>query len=82
VYVRVLARDDAGRVRALNHFNKQAKGLFARAIVASGREFDDVAQLMDWARAEGYEVGLNGGELELVVPSVTGAPGQLMAALR
>jgi hypothetical protein len=37
---------------------------------------------MDWARAEGYEVGLNGGELELVVPSVTGAPGQLMAALR
>ena len=82
VYVRVLARDETGRVRALNHFNKQAKGLFARAIIASGLEFDDVAQLTDWARAEGYEVGLNGGELELVVPSVTGEPGRLMATLR
>jgi hypothetical protein len=82
VYVRVLARDETGRVRALNHFNKQAKGLFARAIVESGVEFDSVAQLLDWTRAEGYEVGLNGGELELVVPSVTGEPGRLMATLR
>ncbi len=41
VYVRVLARDDTGRIRALNHFNKQAKGLFARALVASGADFGD-----------------------------------------
>lgn len=82
VYVRVLTRDDTGRVRALNHFNKQAKGLFARAIVASGLEFDDAGQLAEWARAEGYDVGLNGGDLDLVVPSVTGEPGRLMAALR
>ena len=45
IYVRVLARDDSGRVRALNHFNKQAKGLFARAIVASGAEFGDASEL-------------------------------------
>ncbi len=82
VYVRVLARDDSGRVRALNHFNKQAKGLFARALVASGAEFGSVAQLLGWARTEGYEVGLNGRDLELVVPSVTGEPGRLMATLR
>ncbi len=81
-YVRVLARDDSGRVRALNHFNKQAKGLFARALVASGADFEHVAELVDWARAEGYEVELNGRELELVVPSVTGEPGRLMATLR
>ena len=82
VYVRVLARDDTGRVRALNHFNKQAKGLFARALVSSGGDFGDAAQLLDWARSEGYEVGMNGRELELVVPAVTGEPGRLMAALR
>ena len=82
VYVRVLARDDSGRVRALNHFNKQAKGLFARALVSSGAEFRDAAHLLDWARAEGYEVAMNGRELELVVPAVTGEPGRLMATLR
>ena len=82
VYVRVLARDDSGRVRALNHFNKQAKGLFARALVASGIEFDSAAQLLEWATAQGYDVGLNGRELELVVPAVTGEPGRLMATLR
>ncbi|WP_345761544.1 YaaA family protein [Diaminobutyricibacter sp. McL0608] len=82
IYVRVLARDDSGRVRALNHFNKQAKGLFARAIVASGAEFHDASELVDWAVGEGYEVALNGREFELVVPSVTGQPGRLMATLR
>ena len=82
VTVRVLGRDAEGRVRALNHFNKQAKGLFARAIVASGIEFGDAAELLDWARAEGYDVGVNGRELELTVSQVTGEPGSLMAALR
>lgn len=82
VYVRVPARDDDGRVSALNHFNKQAKGLFARAIVASGAELDDVTQLLDWARTEGFEVAMNGRDLELVVSAVTGEPGRLMATLR
>jgi cytoplasmic iron level regulating protein YaaA (DUF328/UPF0246 family) len=82
VYVRVLARDDTGRVRALNHFNKQAKGLFARALVESGAEFGSAVELLDWATSEGYEVQLSGLELELVVPAVTGEPGRLMATLR
>lgn len=82
VYLRVLARDETGRVRALNHFNKQAKGLFARALVTSGADFGNVADLLKWARSEGYEVELAGNELELVVPAVTGEPGRLMATLR
>jgi cytoplasmic iron level regulating protein YaaA (DUF328/UPF0246 family) len=86
-YVRVLARDENGRTRALNHFNKQAKGLFTRALIEAGVDFGGTGELLDWARDEGYDLSLAnaqdaGGELELVVPEVTGVPGRLMAALR
>ncbi|MFF1634327.1 YaaA family protein [Leifsonia sp. NPDC058248] len=86
-FVRVLARDENGRTRALNHFNKQAKGLFTRALIEAGVDFAGSGELLDWARAEGYDLSLAsgpeaGGGLELVVPEVTGVPGRLMAALR
>jgi cytoplasmic iron level regulating protein YaaA (DUF328/UPF0246 family) len=86
-YVRVLARNENGRTRALNHFNKQAKGLFTRALIEAGVDFAGSGDLLDWARDEGYELSLASGpdaagELELVVPEVTGLPGKLMAALR
>jgi len=84
-YVRVLARDESGHVRALNHFNKQAKGLLTRALIEAGAGFETTASLLDWADAEGYELRLAGdgsADLELVVPEVRGAPGKLMAALR
>ncbi|GAA1442336.1 YaaA family protein [Leifsonia poae] len=90
-YVRVLARDESGNTRALNHFNKQAKGLFARALVQCGIDFAGTAELLDWARSEGYDLSLSTGgpasaggvgDLELVVPEVTGERGSLMAALR
>lgn len=84
-YVRVLARDETGHVRALNHFNKQAKGLLARAIVEAGAGFETTVDLLAWAGAEGYELRLAGDgsrDLDLVVPEVRGEPGRLMAALR
>jgi hypothetical protein len=84
-YVRVLARDDSGHVRALNHFNKQAKGLLTRALIEAGASFASTAELLAWARDEGYELrpGAEGSrELELVVPEVRGVPGRLMATLR
>lgn len=84
-YVRVLARDESGHVRALNHFNKQAKGLLTRALIEAGAGFETTASLLDWAGAEGYELrpaGDGSADLELVVPEVRGAPGKLMAALR
>jgi cytoplasmic iron level regulating protein YaaA (DUF328/UPF0246 family) len=83
-YLRVLARDDGGNVRALNHFNKQAKGLFTRALIDTSVDFSGTDQLLDWAATEGYDLSIagNGRDLELVVPEVTGAPGKLMAVLR
>lgn len=85
-YVRVLARDERGQVRALNHFNKQAKGLLTRALVEAGASFASTDDLLAWAEAEGYELRpsaeAGSRDLELVVPEVRGDPGRLMAALR
>jgi uncharacterized protein len=84
-YVRVLARDEGGNVRALNHFNKQAKGLLTRAIVEAGIDFASTVELLEWAAAERYELteaSDGSGDLELVVPEVAGSPGKLMAVLR
>jgi cytoplasmic iron level regulating protein YaaA (DUF328/UPF0246 family) len=84
-YVRVLARDAGGHVRALNHFNKQAKGLLTRALIEAGTDFATTDELLAWAAAEGYELrpaGDGSTELELIVPEVAGEPGKLMAVLR
>lgn len=84
-YVRVLARDEDGRVRALNHFNKQAKGLLTRALVEAGQSFETTDELLDWAVAESYELSVacdGSRDLELVVPEIAGSPGALQAVLR
>jgi cytoplasmic iron level regulating protein YaaA (DUF328/UPF0246 family) len=76
VFVRVVAVDGDGRKRALNHFNKKAKGLFTRALLTSRpAPLDDVDALLEWARSAGFELapgaaGSSGGdgarEVELV----------------
>jgi hypothetical protein len=84
-YVRVLARDESGAVRALNHFNKQAKGLLTRALIDAGVDLRTTDDLLDWARSEGYDLSLSDdgtGDLRLVVPEVSGEPGKLLAVLR
>jgi cytoplasmic iron level regulating protein YaaA (DUF328/UPF0246 family) len=71
VYVRVVSVDASGRRRALNHFNKKSKGLFARAILDAGREFRDVGELMAWSSDAGFALtpGLVPGEWDLAVPA-------------
>lgn len=51
VYLRVLTVGDDGRRRALNHFNKQGKGRFTRALLEAGVDHPDVDSLLDWARS-------------------------------
>lgn len=73
VFVRVVSIDEAGRRRALNHFNKRAKGLFTRAYLESRPQIDSVGQLIDWANSAGFRLEIASGqrreapvELELV----------------
>jgi cytoplasmic iron level regulating protein YaaA (DUF328/UPF0246 family) len=54
VYLRVVSVDGDGRRRALNHFNKRAKGLFTRALVADRPDLHSRQDLVDWARAAGF----------------------------
>ena len=68
--VRVVARGADGTVRALNHFNKKAKGELVRALILGGRDLASVADLLDWAAASGIELSRGAdGELVLVAAS-------------
>ena len=71
VFVRVVSVDDAGRRRALNHFNKRAKGLFTRAFLESRPQIDSVDQLLDWAGRGGLPARSR------VEPRCRGAPVEL-----
>ncbi|MDT3344572.1 MULTISPECIES: YaaA family protein [Microbacterium] len=71
-YVRVVSEGPDGAVRALNHFNKHAKGELVRRLASTRPHTTDPAGLMRWAQDEGIVLRPSGaGELELVVPPVT-----------
>ena len=68
LYLRVVTETADGRARALNHFNKKAKGIFTRALIRHGESFDTAAELLDWAPGAGFELRPGAaGELDLVV---------------
>jgi cytoplasmic iron level regulating protein YaaA (DUF328/UPF0246 family) len=69
-FVRVRSRDGEGRLRSLNHFNKQGKGRFVRALMEDGVATDSLDALADWAAGRGFALTRNrdSGELDLVVP--------------
>jgi uncharacterized protein len=73
VFIRVVSIGADGRRRALNHFNKQAKGRLTRVILDSRPDLRSVPDLIEWAAQEGLtlEVGhrpeSRPRELELVV---------------
>lgn len=58
VFVRVVSVDSDGRRRALNHFNKQAKGRFARAFLESRPDIVSVDDLIEWATGRGFVLDL------------------------
>lgn len=65
-YVRVVAEGEGGAVRALNHFNKHAKGVLVRRLAEDRPRIASRAGFVRWADAAGLRVrdGVE-GELEL-----------------
>ncbi|WP_307225031.1 YaaA family protein [Microbacterium arborescens] len=68
-FVRVVSAGADGTVRALNHFNKHAKGELTRALALSAAAVASRADLVAWADANGWVLreGAASAELELVV---------------
>ncbi|WP_394551405.1 YaaA family protein [Agromyces sp. MMS24-JH15] len=56
-FVRVVSEDAAGRRRALNHFNKRAKGEFTRAVLQGRPEgIETIDDLVEWAAEAGFRL--------------------------
>ena len=66
-YVRVVTRTEGGTVRALNHFNKHAKGDLVRRLAQERPRVRSVPALLRWAVASGVELTPgDDGELNLI----------------
>lgn len=67
-YVRVVTETADGAARALNHFNKKAKGELARRLATDRPELGSAEELCDWAHGAGLRMRPGApGETELVV---------------
>jgi cytoplasmic iron level regulating protein YaaA (DUF328/UPF0246 family) len=53
-YVRVVTAENAGTVRALNHFNKHAKGALVRALASDRPRVSSRRGLLRWAHGAGW----------------------------
>lgn len=64
----VLQRSESGETRALNHFNKAAKGDLVRRLAVSGADIRGPRDLLDWGRAHGLELSTDqaAGKIMLV----------------
>jgi cytoplasmic iron level regulating protein YaaA (DUF328/UPF0246 family) len=56
VYVRVVTEGETGVQRALNHFNKHAKGMLVRAFALDRPRIRSVHGFVQWADAAGFRV--------------------------
>ncbi len=66
LYVRVVSAGPDGAVRALNHFNKHAKGALVRTLAAQRPRIGSPAEFLRWASGAGLRVRAGApGELEL-----------------
>lgn len=67
-YVRVMTEGDDGVRRALNHFNKHAKGMLVRAFALDRPRIRSIAGFVDWARGAGFRMESAGDqEVRLLV---------------
>lgn len=68
-YVRVVTEGPGGAARALNHFNKRAKGELTRLLAQARPSLASVDDLLTWGSTAGLVLrpGARAGETELVV---------------
>ncbi|MGO3147990.1 MAG: YaaA family protein [Leucobacter sp.] len=55
-FVEVVTRAHGGEMRALNHFNKTAKGELVRQLAISAPSIENRADLLEWAAENGFEM--------------------------
>ena len=68
VTVRVVTEGEGGQRKALNHFNKKAKGEFTRAVIRAGIRHETVDSLVEWAAGAGIRLARSGDRtLDLIV---------------
>jgi cytoplasmic iron level regulating protein YaaA (DUF328/UPF0246 family) len=67
VWVEVVSRESNGQLRALNHFNKLAKGLFIRAILEAPSATESIDDLSSIASKIGMELYLDEAKRQLVL---------------
>lgn len=70
----VVARGSDGEVRALNHFNKAAKGDLVRRLAVSGAVIKNRDDLIVWAAEEGLELVPSGGVRIIRLVTEQGVP--------
>lgn len=73
-FVEVVARGDDGEVRALNHFNKAAKGDLVRRLAESGAELTSRDELLAWAHANDIELVAGDAANTLRLVTAQGVP--------
>ncbi|MCJ1713793.1 YaaA family protein [Curtobacterium sp. VKM Ac-2922] len=70
VVLRVVSVDGSGRRKALNHWNKTAKGRLVALLARTGADVRSMDDLVDWARLNGVVVDRVDGTWELVAESL------------
>lgn len=68
-WVEVVSDYPSGQRKALNHFNKKAKGEFVRAALGLKEQASSIADLKRAAKAAGHRLELAGNQLILIVSS-------------
>jgi cytoplasmic iron level regulating protein YaaA (DUF328/UPF0246 family) len=67
---RVVSVDGAGRRKALNHWNKTAKGRLVALLARTGAQASSMAELVRWGSAHGVVLEERAGVWELVAESL------------
>lgn len=72
--LQVVQRAEGGATRALNHFNKAAKGDLVRRLAASRATIESADDLLRWGVGAGLELSLDSSATELTLVTDLGAP--------